>query len=212
MSKNTEVVTPIRSVGKKADAADRSSVSRGAAEVYTVRAKSGMDTAFIFLRCGKRSPDEHWGTISVSSGFGELGHTFSNTGPRSLKRFLTGLEFHYLTSKLFGEHARVFDLDKSIENMRKAISDAEQSGDIAPGDAAEAYEALRLSATAGISDAAGMSMLLTAEASQAFTDLELWHDFATKPNPQAIGFWEEIWLPFVKHLHAEVSTGNPQAA
>ena len=205
MVKHSKGTTPLRLVAKSPQDPDRSKVRYKSAEVYSVTGKNGMDRASIFLDYGRRSADEHWGTISISSSFGEIGHTFTNTGPRSLKRFLIGLEFSYLTGKLFGDRARVFDLQKSIAQMRKSVLDTQAEGQLDADVVLEAQQAFKAAEHSGITDANGLSLLLQTEAPRAFTELELWRDYATAPNPQAEGFWEQIWCPFVEHLKIELS-------
>ena len=205
MLKNSKGATPLRLVPKNPQEPDRPKVSYKSAELYSVIAGNGMDRASIFLDYGLRSADEHWGTISISSSFGEIGYTFTNTGPCPLKRFLIGLEFSYLTGKLFADQARVFDLQKSIAQMRKTVLDTQAEGQLDADVAFEANQAFETAKHSGVTDANGLALLLQAEAPRAFTELELWQDYATAPNPRAEGFWEQIWCPFVEHLKIELS-------
>ncbi len=207
-----KVVTSLNVPTGGKSTADKSKVSSGKANHYHVTAVNGMDFADIFLIGGKRAADEHWGTVCFTSTFGEGGHTFTNMGPRTLKQFLTRVDFSYLSQKVFGERARVLDAKKSLEGMRKTVLDALSEAEITEDAARELNEALDTVERSNYHNTSEFTHAIHVEAGEAFMRLELWHDIVMMPNPQAVGFWEEIWLPFVRTLLAEASTGSPVAA
>ncbi len=178
-------------------------ITKEPAESYFILSKDRMDFARIFIYEGTRESSEHWGYISVISSFGNFGHSFSNTGPNPLKRFLIHLQFDYLMGKLFGPAVKEFDLEATLKSLERQVREGLKNEEMAPEEAQAFRACLKEIRESDITDPQGVMHLLGKGTGRFFNDWALWESLATKPNPQAVGFWERIWVDFVQELKRE---------
>lgn len=173
-------------------------VSKYQAEAYHV--SNGYDGACIFLRHGPRDDGGSWGYISVVGSFGDFGHYFGNCGG-DFRSFLCGCDTHYLSSKFFGIQARVFDCDKTVDALKRVVIERRRTGSIERDQARDMFDAIR-DADGNHSEESFFMQLSTAF--PRFYELELWGYAERVMNPQAKGFFEDLWPGFVAELRREM--------
>lgn len=178
-------------------------ITKRTSEAYELRTRAG-EWARIYLEEGQHPSGDRFGSISVLSSFGNFGNTFPNIGPRSFKEFLAGVDYDYLMQKFLGETFEVFDPDATAKAIRDMAELARDNGEIEPIEEAEIVDALEEVEEEGYKTADLFLMALEHRVAKHFHPLELWLAVCMKRNPQAVGFWDEIWLRFVSSLKDEI--------
>lgn len=184
------------------------SVVKETADAYCIN--NNGEWARIFIQSGCHANGTRWGMISVISGFGNFGHTFGNVGASSFERFLAGLNYHYLIGKFFGVEADVFDAEATAKKLRTEILRERRSGEMLPVEAREFWDGL--DDLEGLHSSEAFITGLVNPAGRFLNDWELWDCAITKPNPQAEGFWSEIWQVFRSQLLQQIEDSTPEAA
>lgn len=165
----------------------------------------------IALRCwdnGKQgSAIAYGGEILINSSFGAWAHRWNACG-MPFKKFLADINFQYLFEKLMGHGLHYFDCDGTVRYVRNEVLKYRKSRDI---DAKEAREIWT-----GIDDyvscqRTSQNSFIQAMQSIAYEyDLpclelsEPWHMAQIIDNPQAVGFWHDIWPLFIAKLKQEL--------
>lgn len=176
------------------------------ADCYIVR-NSG-EWARIFLIGGQRemhdgSGNHWWGTITVNSSFGSWGHTFSSMD-RPLEEFLSSLDMHYLMGKFMGGALRGFDQEATSKELRRKVCRWRRRQLESPPHLRELYDEIVELDGDIHSDSNTYFTVLRERAGTLFYKRELWESERTSVNPQAEGFWKEIWPSFIEHLKERV--------
>lgn len=173
-------------------------VTKYQAQCYHV--SNGYDGASIFLRYWPRDDGGSSGYISVVGSFGSFGHYFGNTGG-DFRAFLCGCDRYYLTGKFFGLQARVFDCDKTVEALKRRLIAWRRDNTINREDAREMFDAVN--EAGGNNSEEAFWMQLSGDMPR-FYDLEIYMLGERVMNPQAVGFFDDIWPGFVAELQSEL--------
>ncbi len=186
------------------------------AEVYAVL--KNYECATIMLRCWSR-PDhvgtEHartryCGEILIHSSFGSWGNTGTACG-KPFKLFLLDADFGYVFTKFMGTKLQVWDGEASVASLRRRVLEWRRSREIpsAAGrellDAIDSYSSELESSSHEfvecvyrIADDLGLPSIRSLLS-------EPWELTETQPDPQAVGFWRELWPEFCTALRAETA-------
>lgn len=185
------------------------------AEVYSVRSKH--EWATIMLRCWSRqanvgTPHEgtyYCGEILINSTFGAWAYVWTACG-EPFKQFLMHAEFDYVFTKFMGSRLEVWDGEGSTKSLRRLLLEYRRIGDLDKDEARELWDAINANESelecsssdfvncaermADEIDCRGVYRLLS----------EPWEITTTKDDPQAVGFWRELWPEFTAALNAEL--------
>jgi hypothetical protein len=175
-------------------------VTKYEAQCYHV--SNGYDGASIFLRYWPRDDGGSSGYISVVGSFGCFGHYFGNTGG-DFRDFLCGCDKWYLSGKFFGTEARVFDSDKTAEALKRLVIERRRDGSIERDEAREMFDAVK--DADGYNSEEAFFMFL----SDRFPKFYQWEIYGLGErvmNPQAEGFFSDIWPGFVAEMRRELET------
>lgn len=172
-------------------------VSKYQAECYHV--SNGCDGASIFLRYWPRDDGGASGYISIVGSFGSFGHYFGNTGT-DFKSFLCSCDKYYLTNKFFGLQAKVFDCDKTVETLKRFVISRRRNGGLDSEKARDMFDAIK-DADGNNSEEAFFMQL--SENMPKFYEWEIYSHVERIMNPQAEGFFKDLWPGFVAELQSE---------
>lgn len=184
-------------------------VTKSTADSYLVRSTDGMDWARIFIQGGTAEPGRNWGYISVVSSFGNFGHCFSHIGTQAIEGFLLGVGFDYLMGKFFGLESRIFDADKTLKWLREGILERRRDERMKKERARDLWDMVQDADDNGYQTCEAFTHYL------AERDSYFWEEFSNggtqdSPNPQCVGFWQDIWPHFTAQLRAQLK--QPEAA
>jgi hypothetical protein len=171
-------------------------VSKHQAEAYHV--SNGYDGACIFLRHGPRDDGGSWGYISIVGSFGEFGYYFGNCA-HDFKSFLAGCDHGYLTNKFFGTEARVFDCQKTVIELKRFIIERRRSSRVSKEIAREMFDSVKEADGHNSEEAFWISV----SDMPRFYDWEIYDKGVRLTNPQAVGFFGDIWPGFVAEIQSE---------
>jgi hypothetical protein len=171
------------------------------------------------------------GEILIHSTFGSWAYQWGHIG-QPFREFLQEAEFDYVFTKFLGNDFQVFDGEGSLNNLRREVIEHRREGSInkataralwdeieaaqheAEDSSASFVEALRDIADrfdSGWSSDSGLDELTDDERQDAVRFLqEPWELTTTKPHPQAVGFWRDLWPVFVERLKAELAAAPAQ--
>lgn len=181
----------------------RAKVTTSPATCYTVR--NGWAWAYIFVRHGtshdRPSGDaRHWVHVSVISDYGEFGYCWSHIG-EDWRAFLSGLNFGYAMRKMLGARLDVpLDVDEAFEKAKAIVLRYRRGQSLDRKDARALFDAIEDSS--GADDCRDFLRRWDDNSGGLFYRYELWDCRWDKPNPQAEGFWSEIWPHFCAALVA----------
>ena len=144
--------------------------------------------------------------VMVTSSYGDYGYFWNHCGVRG-KKSLIGMSMDYCMGKFMGKSLDVFDLDATIKAMKKPLVEAMRKREISRTLAREYWDCIENIESERPNNE---SMFVTA-CYEHFSDLrnddrysEPWHYTATRYDSNAVGFWNEIWLPLMDELRAEL--------
>lgn len=170
------------------------------AECYEVR--NDWAWAYVFVRHGvgqmlDGSP-RHWVHVSTISDYGSFGYCWTHIGD-DWRKFLAGLDLHYAMNKMLGSRFRVpLDIHEAEARGRETILLSRRENSLDREDARKLWD--------GLIDAdrhGGLDQFLR-DWDRCSGGLwyahEFWDHGWDKVNPQAEGFWQEIWPHFVAAL------------
>ncbi|MCV2423376.1 hypothetical protein LNV47_22570 [Paucibacter sp. DJ4R-1] len=198
-------------------------------EVYNV--KNSGEWATIVVRCWQDEdhPDgrpRHRGELMINSTFGAWSYYWGAPG-MPLKRFLIGLGFDYLFGKLMGQALEQYDGEASVTDLRQRVLSMRRRRSIDRevarwiwGEISDRIDTLERSVDGFVDACCSISQHArdwyeSRTVGQALTEIdelfdEPWHQTKTRDNPQAVGFWREIWPEFTAALKAEMAEqGEP---
>ena len=193
------------------------------ADVYSV--SNRHEWATIVVRCwqdeGADGKLRHRGEILINSTFGSWANFWSAPG-MPFKRFLIGLDFGSCMQKLMGRDLQEHDGAATLKALRRSVLEARrlrrldkkaaawvwQEIDDRSGSLSDNVESF-VSACGDIQRDAGESWnrKLVGDCADEIGDLftEPWYMTETRDNPQAVGFWRDIWPEFTQALRAEMA-------
>jgi len=161
---------------------------------YTVR--NGFAWAYLFVRSGTgetgTGEPRGWVHVSVLSDYGSFGYCWSHIGSSPWWEFLADLDFEYAMRKMMGARYDVaLNLDAACAKVREVVIERRRDGGMSREDARALWDALPSC------DESTFLADLDHHSGGRMYRHELWDLRWTEPNPQARGFWEEIWPHFV---------------
>lgn len=186
-------------------------VTTETATVYKVRYQKEGDEPYHFgwadaaVRTFPRG-----GAISIQSDYGTYAYTWTAIGDGQFIKFLCLLDFDYFMKKTCGDYY-VFDHDKSMDGIKRQIIERRRDKlfhEMTKEQAREAWDDLeRYGANATNSGDMFVSDILSSRALADFFDGgDYYTNIASyKPNPQAVGFWNEIWPHLVAAWQVEMA-------
>lgn len=189
-------------------------VTTSTATRYTVR--NGWAWAYIFVDHGiEPAPnltgrERRWVNVSVISDYGSFGFCWSHIGG-DWREFLASLDMHYAMNKMLGPHFRVeMSGDEAARQARKIILDDRRArGGISREEARSLWDAVDLADQDNGARAFFRSWDSWADGKPY--DREYYSDRWDKVNPQAEGFWLNIWPHFVAAI-CPAATASEAAA
>lgn len=198
-------------------------------EAYTVR-KDG-EWANILLHslsrqsaCGTKT--YLGGELIINSSFGSWGNTWGHCG-MPFKRFLVGLEFHYMMGKLMPASLSEYDGDATVASLKRRLLEMRRKHRLDKEYTAELWQEI-----CGHDYEMGESLESFVRACGEIQremeepwyrrpgrDMELVEELLGEPwlmaeerdKPAAVGFWNTLWGEFTDHLRTEL-LGTPPAA
>jgi len=189
-------------------APDAASVVVAPAACYTVR--NGWAWAHIFVRHGMGTnldgSPRGWVHLSVISDYGSFGYCWTHIGACPWREFLTGLDLHYAMNKMLGPRFKVpLSGIEAEEKARSLVIDGRRNG-ISKSDARELWDGIP--AGDDFPEAGEFCRAWDSQSSGAFYRHELWDCEWQKVNPQATGFWSDVWPVFRSQLEAETASDS----
>lgn len=193
------------------------------ADVYSVRA--GHEWATIVVRewadTEADGKQRHRGEILINSSFGSWSQFWGAPGCR-FKKFLLQISMDYAFGRFMQrDQLDEYDGDATVRSLRKRMVLARKERRISKATAAwlrdqinDQIERLERNVDGFVDGCC--SILNDAdkcwsppEVRRDIDDLrdllgEPWYSTETRTNPQATGFWREIWPEFTQALHAEI--------
>jgi hypothetical protein len=168
------------------------------ADCYTIR--NGWAWAHLFVRHGisQEERPRHWVNVACISDYGSFGYCWTHIG-EDWRAFLCGLDMHYAMQKFMGERFRVpLTGDEAQAKARGLVIDGRRRQGWSKAVARELWEAaLRAEPYDGC---AAFLRDWDSESAGLFYSHELWDGRWDKVNPQAEGFWSEVWPHFTQAL------------
>jgi len=172
---------------------------RASPEVLHIEVRNHHESGSFYLREGVEGEGDrkhYWCELTCNTSFGIVGHYWSSMGSPAA-RFLSKLNRGYLIGKLWGSEASVFCGDTAVAEAKAALLRERRDGDLSKEDAREAFDVF-------------WSVSTEFEWHQMVLDCEWLHrhlmdcggPFGSVTNPQALGFWEELWPAFITELTA----------
>ena len=192
------------------------SVAKSTAERYAVHT-SGGEYASIVLRDWSRPVNTgqgrtgtyYCGEIQIHSSFGSWGHTWTACAV-PFKEFLLDAEFEYVFIKFMGTKFRVFDGEASFKSLVERVLRSRREGEINKYEARDIYadmadvqEELECSSNDFCNAVFRLVEGRSGRVSRMFA--EPWDLMCHKPDPQAVGFWRDIWPEFTTALREELA-------
>ena len=193
------------------------SVQAQAATCYTVR--NDWAWAHIFVRHGTGVQTDGsprgWVHVSVISDFGSFGYCWTHIGPDRWREFLAGLDLHYAMQKMLGERFRVpLAIHEAEAKGRQMILQYRREDSLDAEDARKLWDGLDAADRDGGLD--GFLRDWDRQSDGRWYAHDWWDASWDKVNPQAEGFWREIWPHFIAGIQSEAAraTGpaSPQGA
>lgn len=161
---------------------------------YVIRANGEWGT--FYVREGVDDQGHHWCELTCNTAFGCVGYHWGSMG-RPAREFLAKVDKGYLLGKLWGVKTRVFDAAVAIEDAKRALLKERRALDIGKDEAREVYDELNT----GCSTEFEWHLLIDG-CEWLYGRMVDSADFGMVPNPQAEGFWRELWPAFLTELQS----------
>lgn len=150
------------------------------------------------------------GELAIRSSFGTWGYTWTACAV-PFKRFLTGIDFEYAFLKLMGDRLNLFDGTATLKQIQRDIIYRRRHDELSAGEARDVWDAVLWEAErieSGDQSAFGYAMWDVAATIGRHPMADYFNDPAgwptrTRHNPQAVGFWRDLWPEFVSALIEE---------
>lgn len=173
---------------------------------YTVR--NGWAWAYLYVDHGVvkadklTSNDRHWVSVSVISDYGSFGFCWSHIG-EDWRDFLAGIDFDYAMKKMMGLRLWVpLDVSEASDKAKSTVIDLRRHDCLSREEARDLYDA----AESASGDAFNCQHFLAewnSESMGKVSSRDLYDGRWEKYNPQAVGFWADIWPHFIAAIQAE---------
>jgi hypothetical protein len=185
-------------------------VNKSTMERYAIR--NGHEWATICVReftsrvpTGDREP-YFGGEILINSSFGSWANTWNACGCR-FKEFLTDIEFDYTFRKFMGNKLWIFDGEGTVKGLKERVIEDRKIGELQKDHARSIWDAIeeRQSDLEHSADSFVNAMWAIGD------DLHMrrwfsepWEMTRDRYDPQAQGFWRDIWPTFKAELQREL--------
>jgi hypothetical protein len=182
-----------------AEAWNRRAALRAAPEVLHIQVRNHHESGSFYLREGVEGEGDrkqYWCELTCNTSFGTVGHYWSSMGSPAA-RFLSKLNRGYLIGKLWASEASVFCGDTAVAEAKAALLRERRDGDLSKEDAREAFDVFWSVST----EFEWHQMVLNCEWLHRHL-MDCGGPFGSITNPQALGFWEELWPAFITELTA----------
>ncbi|WP_127158451.1 hypothetical protein [Xanthomonas arboricola] len=146
----------------------------------------------------RRGGTTYWCVLVCHTTFGTVGHTWNSMG-RPAAQFLAQIGKDYLLDKLWGLDSDVYDEDTARAGLACLIFEQRRQNAWGRDEARSAFDELidtELSSKE--------QFFALAYGSTFFPLCVDGGPNHTVANPQAVGFWEQLWPAFIGELTAEV--------
>jgi hypothetical protein len=182
-------------------------VTTEAAKVYKVRfVKEGEEPHRFGWADAAVRTFPRGGSISIQSDYGTYANTWTATGDGPFIEFLCQLDFDYFMTKTRGRH-HVFDHERSMKAIRRSIIERRRSNDITAADARDVWDDLEQYGSDGGPNADfWFSEIMRSDAISRFFDGDYFDIVKEVPDPECVGFWNEIWPHLVTAWRAELAS------
>lgn len=145
------------------------------------------------------------GRIQIASDFGDWQFYWTHCG-KPFKEFLMGLDINYTASKFKAN--RHFDLEKNINAIRNELNEQLENGTISNVKHSIAIDELKeIQETCSENVHEFWNQISQTEHLYNEISGSDW-ETVNSIDPGFERFWNEIWLPFTKHLKEEILTPN----
>lgn len=171
---------------------------------YNIRRNGEWGT--FYVRQGVGDQGKHWCELTCNTSFGVVGHYWSHMGCPA-GEFLADVSKGYLLVKLWGMNSTVFDPDKAIADAKRALFESRRSGELTEDEARDVYDELN----AGSGDEHGWHLLVD-RCDWLYRRMIDGAGYGKVPNPQAEGFYRELWPAFIAELTATTQAQAPRTA
>ena len=192
-----------------------SPVKKSSIEKYSVW--NNYEYATICLDEWQHSEGEalrHGGEILILSSYGTFAHAWTACG-KPFKQFLLGIGHDSFMRKCLGRDANVFDGEATFKLAPKRVLEARRHGDLWKSDARHLYDQLQSREGDLKASADGFLLnipLVANNAAQESLFDDAYDMIREKRNPQAVGFWENLWPVFVGELRKECGLAQQHEA
>jgi len=163
-------------------------------------------TFFVVEGCeqSKNGETRYWCQLTCNTPFGVVGTYFGSMGAPAAK-FLSGCNKDYILGRLWGLETEVYDGDVAKANLVKWVLRERKSRELSHDSAKDLLQAIDC---ADFDNEHGFQSLVYGHAPfyQVFSEGG-GSDYKV-PNPQAEGFWQDLWPGFLAELtqRAEVTS------
>lgn len=186
-------------------------VTKRLMETYIVR--NNYEYATIALRCWENTNEKtgvrtyYGGEIMINSTFGSWANVWGACGS-PFKEFLQEIEFDYAFGKFMSSSLEIFDGDSSLHAVKETVLEARRTGRLDKEEARELFDELEYIDTYSEEDFVHSCQRIAGEWSKhplRDTFMEAWDLIRRQPDPQATGFWRDIWPHFIAELAKETT-------
>ena len=170
-------------------------------QVRCIRLNINGEWGSFYLREGVSGEGErqnHWCELTCNTSFGTVGYYWGSMG-RPAARFLAKIDRGYALNKLWGADAHVFDAKVAMDQARAVILSKRKAGDLSSEQARDRWD--DLADHRPTDEFEFREMVYTTEWLYAYL-CDGHGPIGQVANPQAIGFWEELWPAFIAELVA----------
>lgn len=170
-------------------------------QVRCIRLNIDGEWGSFYLREGVSGEGErqnHWCELTCNTSFGTVGYYWGNMG-RPAARFLAKIDRGYALNKLWGADAHVFDAEVAMAEARAVILSKRKVGDLNSEEARNRWD--DLADHRPTDEFEFREVVYTTDWLYAYL-CDGHGPIGQVANPQAIGFWEELWPAFIAELVA----------
>jgi hypothetical protein len=144
--------------------------------------------------------DEKTGVFACYSSFGTYAYCWTHIGDRTLKQFLSGLNFDYFMGKTRRDYLR-FDFDATVEGIKQHIKEGRRNGDLTKAEARAAWGSIEDLSDENSPDRFADSLYWSKPLMHAYGN-DMCDVCRERPDPDSRGFWKTIWPEFLKNISA----------
>jgi hypothetical protein len=181
-------------------------VNTSPATRYTVR--NGWAWAYLYVDHGVVTDDKltsgerRWVNVSVISDYGSFGFCWSHIGG-DWRDFLASLDFDYAMKKMMGLRLWTpLDVSEAADKARGLVVERRRHDGLTRADARQLFDAIE-SARGDAFNCQHFLAQWDSESNCLMSRHDLYDDKWEKYDPQAEGFWSEIWPHFTAAIIAE---------